>query len=188
MERQAKDTRRGKRETVEIEIVLLHECDSHTSLKRGVNETGRTGVLDKAKVRSREASEIGENFRKIAAIDAKPGCECGEELVACSRGNPSPGAGIVWPAHSQRRERSIGLLAMNRAAHDHVMTAPAVIAALAVARESPAEVARGEGRDALAEVGIIVGRQVANLVHRGLESVHALAEFSEKIRVGAVEH
>ena len=56
------------------------------------------------------------------------------------------------------------------------MTAPAVVAAIAVAREGPAEIARGEGGDVVRE---------PELLHRALEGVHALAEFRKEIGVGA---
>ena len=68
---------------------------------------------------------------------------------------------------------------MNGAAHDEMMVAPAVITALPIAGKGAAKITARESRDALSETGIAVER--ANLVHGGLEGVHALAEFREEI-------
>src|SRR5204863_5157870 len=51
---------------------------------------------------------------------------------------------------------------------------PTVIAAVAVAGEGPAEIARGERCDIVRE---------AELFHRALEREHALAEFSKEVGV-----
>ena len=65
------------------------------------------------------------------------------------------------------------------------MAAPTVIAARCIGRECPAKVAAGESGDALGEASIAVRWHKANLVHRSLKCIHALAQLSEKISVRA---
>jgi len=111
---------------------------------------------DETEIWSREASEVREDLREIAVVHAEPGCQRSEELIASRGGNPTTGAGVVWTANGQDRECPVSLLTVNCAAHNHVMAAPTVIAALAVAGECPSKVAARERSDALAKIGIIV--------------------------------
>src|SRR5262249_11259015 len=127
-----------------------HRSDQYLQL---ADETALPG-LDKAKIRAGEATQIRKYTRYIRAIHAKPCRQSREILIARSRWNPSAGVRIVGTINSKRRESTIGLIAIDGAAHDHVMASPAMVAALAVAREGAAEIAGGEGRDALREAGV----------------------------------
>ena len=71
---------------------------------------------------------------------------------------------------------AVGALAVDRAAEDQVMAAPAVVAALAVARKCAAKIAGGESGDLFRKT---------ELFHRALEGDHALAQFGEQVGVRA---
>ena len=66
-----------------------------------------------------------------------------------------------------------------------MVAAPAVVAALAVGRESPSEVTAGKGGNALGEIGIAM--KGSDLIHGALEGVHTLAQLGEQVGMGAIK-
>jgi len=95
---------------------------------------------------------------------------------------------VVGPADGKRREIAVGFLAVDGAAHDHMVAAPTVVAAQAVGRESSPEITASKRRHPLAETRIVMQGKVADLVHRGLKGEHALAQLSKQVGMSAVEH
>src|SRR2546430_17418382 len=104
-------------------------------------------VLHKPEVWSREAAQIWEDGAEIAAVNSKPGCECGEVLVDGRGRDPAASVGVIGAIDRERGPRAVSFSAINSAAHNEMVRTPAVIAAAAIGREGAAEVARGQRRD-----------------------------------------
>ena len=131
----------------------------------------------KPQVGAGESAKVREYGREVAVVHPEPGCKSGKVLITGGGRNPAASAGVVGAIDGQSGEFAVGLLAVNRAAHDQVMAAPAVVAALTIPGECPAEITAREGGDALREARITV--EHANLIHSALEGIHALAELGE---------
>lgn len=137
-----------------------------------------------AEVRRREASEIRENRVEITRIHAKPFRESRRVLIHGSRRNPTSRVGIVRTIDSESREFPVGGAAFDGTADDHVVTAPAVIAAEAIARKCAGEITRGEGGDRAAEITAAASDGV-DISQGKMQGMDRFAEFCEKIRMWA---
>ena len=125
------------RATKHSESVRQHE---HHESQGGMRKLSHESEVAPGVI-SREAREIREYRRHFTTGQSKPSGErCGVLIDRCG-GNPAPGAGIVRPAHGQRREGAKRPLAVHGTADDDVMTAPAVITPESVRWESAAEIA-----------------------------------------------
>src|SRR6266700_8371189 len=82
----------------------------------------------KAEIRACEAAEIGKNGGKIGVVHAEPGGKGRKVLIAGGGGNPAAGADVIGTTNGQCGEGAVGLLALNGAAHNHMVAAPAVVA------------------------------------------------------------
>ena len=91
--------------------------------------------------------------------------------------NPAPKAGVIRAINGKGRQLSIGLAAFDRATHDEMMRAPAVVTSLTVGGQRAGEIARGESRD-------IVGH--TELLHGTLKGKHAAADFVQQFVMGTV--
>src|ERR1019366_10110958 len=140
----------------------------------------------KPQVGAGESAKVREHGREVAVVHPKPGCQRGKVLITGGGRNPAASAGVVGAIDGQSGEHAIGLLAVNRAAHDQVMAAPAVVAALTVPRERPAKITAREGGDALREARITV--EHTDLVHGALEGIQALAELGEQVGMRAIKN
>ena len=140
--------------------------------REGERQPATTASYEEAEIGCGEAAEVWKHGREIAVIDAEPRRERREVLVAGRRWNPTAGVRIVGSVDGERGEFAVSAPAFDCAAHDEMMAAPTVIGALAVAGERAAKIARGECRD-------IIGQ--AELFHRALKDVHALAQFGEEV-------
>src|ERR1035438_753035 len=139
---------------------------------------------DKTEIVRGKATDVRKDGGELAAVHAEPGGERGEILVNRRGRNPAARAGVVGAVDGERGKRAVGFAALDRAPDDKMMTAPAVIAALAVAGKRAAKIAGGEGGDARRDAGI----KRFELFHRALKGVEALAQFREQIGVCADHH
>src|ERR1700677_1142022 len=98
---------------------------------------------DESEIWRGKATDIRKDGGEIAAIDAEPSCQGGEVLVNRRGRNPAAGAGVVRAVDGERGELAICPLTIDRTAKDQVMTAPAVVTALAVTGESTTKITGG---------------------------------------------
>src|SRR6267142_6569557 len=129
----------------------------------------------KTEIRRREAAKIRENGAEVSTVDAEPGGKCRKVLVDGRARNPAACVGIVRTVNRKSRKSSVSALAIDGAAHDEVMAAPAVITATVVAQQGAAKIAGGKSC-------YVAGQ--TQLLHRALEGEHALAQLGEQIGMG----
>ena len=138
-------------------------------------------LAQKSQIGRREPVEIREDGAHVCAIHTKPICErCGILIHRCRR-NPAPSAGIIGAADDQCGEGAICPLPLHGSAKHEMMATPAVIASLAVAGESAAEIARCERCYALGECRVAV--LSADGSRCVVQSIDALAQFREETRL-----
>src|ERR1039458_2078653 len=70
------------------------------------------------KVWAGEAAKVGKDCGEVAAVHAEPCGQGCKVLIAGRGGDPAAGAGIVGTAHGECGKGAVGLLAVNRTAHD----------------------------------------------------------------------
>src|SRR5580692_3342991 len=102
-------------------------------------------------IRQGKPAEIREYRGQVVRIDAEPGRQGGEILIDGRGGNPATGAGIVRTVDDLHGKLAVGPLPVHCPAQDQVMAAPAVITALAVARESATEITARKAGDTIRE-------------------------------------
>src|SRR6266850_3425812 len=116
----------------------------------------------------REAAKIRENRTEVSTVHTEPGGKCRKVLVDGRARNPAASVGIVRTVNRKSRKSSVSALAIDGAAHDEVVAAPAVIAATVVAQQGAAKIAGGKS-------SYVTGQ--TQLLHRALEGEHALTQF-----------
>lgn len=122
-----------------------------------------------------EVGEVGKDLADLAVGEAEPAGQGSGVLIDRGGGDEAAGADVVGLIGADDRVLAVHIVALDSAADDEVMAAPAVVGAIAVAREGASEVGGGEGGDAVAE---------ARGLHEPVEILEGLAELGEELGVG----
>jgi hypothetical protein len=129
-------------------------------------------LTEDPEIRMSESSDIWEHSRKIWTAHTEP-CRQGRgEFIHRSCWNPATLSGIVRSIDGQGRERSEQSAALDGAAEDELMAAPAVVGARTVRGESATKIRGGESGDVLSDPQFIC---------RGIKRVQGLAQFREQV-------
>src|SRR5438477_1846662 len=118
---------------------ILFSDPVHGAMQLSLNGPHRATLTENAEIRMGEAADVRQNARQIGGAHAEPGRERGGKFVHGSCRNPAALAGVVGAVDGERGESAEQTSALNRAAEDELMAAPAVVGAGAVRRISAAE-------------------------------------------------
>src|SRR5436305_8809318 len=103
-------------------------------------------------IRVVEPSQVGKHRGHVRRGDPEPAGESGAVLVDRGGGDPAAlAAGVVGTALAQGGNLAVDVAAADGAAQDHLVVAPAVVRAAAVAHQGAAEVRGGEGGDVVGQ-------------------------------------
>src|SRR4051812_26756839 len=104
-------------------------------------------LTEDADVRMREAADVRQNARQIGGADPEPCREGRGKFVDRRCWNPATLSGIIRTVDGERRKRAEQSAALDSAAENELVTAPAVIRTGAICRIGSAEIRSGESRD-----------------------------------------
>src|ERR1043165_403261 len=116
----------GQRDDDAVPGVLFSD-PIHFVMQLSRNGPRRATLTEDAEIRMGEAADVGKDRGQIGSTDAEPGCKRGGKFVDRRRWDPAALAGIVRAVDGERREGAEEATALNCAAHDKLVAAPAVI-------------------------------------------------------------
>src|SRR5262245_49142508 len=96
-------------------------------------------------IRPREPADVGKHDREIARAHAEPRRERGVVLIHARARDPAAPASVVGPIDHETRHLAVDVAALNRASHDKLVIAPAVIGAAGIWHVGSTEIGCGEG-------------------------------------------
>ena len=135
-------------------------------------EQRQTSTLtEDSEIRMSESSDVRQHSRQVRIAHAEPCRQRRGEFIHGCRRNPAALPGIVGTIDREGRESSKQSTALDGAAEDELMAAPAMIGARAVRGEGATKIRGGESSHILGDT---------QLNRRGIKCVQGLAQLRKQ--------